>query len=147
MGKLAAVTCETVKPNKARDRLVGDGDGLFLRIRPNGTKTWVIEYDFKGERRKYTIGLYVPTGAPGASIGQWLRHGRLSLTQARAIAGEWKAARRGGHDPVIEWEAQLEGERAEEVARANAIAAEENQLYDHNGSSRAFDHLSQIANG
>lgn len=127
MAKLAAVTCETVKPNKARDRLVGDGDGLFLRIRPNGTKTWVIEYDFKGERRKYTVGLYVPTGAPGASIGQWLRHGRLSLTQARAIAGEWKAARRAGHDPVIEWEAQLEAERAEEVARANAIAAEENQ--------------------
>jgi integrase len=127
MGKLAAVTCETSKPNKARDRLLGDGDGLFLRIRPHGTKTWVVEYEFKGERRKYTIGLYVPNGAPGASIGQWLRHGRLSLTQARAIAGEWKAARRAGHDPVIEWEAQLASERAEEVARESAIAAEEDQ--------------------
>ena len=47
MGKLAAVTCETAKPNKARDRLLGDGDGLFLRIRPHGTKTWVIEYEFR----------------------------------------------------------------------------------------------------
>ena len=127
MGKLAAVTCETVKPNKARDRLVGDGDGLFLRIRPNGTKTWMIEYDFKEERRQYTIGLYVPNGAAGASIWQWLRHGRLPLTQARAIAGAWKAARRTGHDPVVEWEAQLERERAEEVTRANTIAAEADQ--------------------
>ena len=99
MGKLAAVTCETVKPNKARDRLVGDGDGLFLRIRPNGTKTWVIEYDFKGERRKYTVGLYVPTGTPGASIGQWLRHGRLSLTQARADPGTRYCGRMEGRSP------------------------------------------------
>jgi len=124
MGKLAAVSCETAKPNKAHDRLVGDGDGLFLRIRPNGTKTWVIEYGFKGERRKYTVGLYVPNGAPGESIGNWLRHGRLSLTQARAIAGEWKTARRAGHDPVMEWEAQLAEERSRETARVAAIAAE-----------------------
>ena len=52
MGKLAAVTCESAKANKARARLLGDGDGLFLRIRPHGTKTWVIEHDFKGTRRK-----------------------------------------------------------------------------------------------
>ncbi len=127
MGKLAAVTCETSKPNKARDRLLGDGDGLFLRIRPNGTKTWVVEYEFRGERRKFTVGLYVPSGAPGDSIAKWLRHGRLSLTQARAIAGEWKAARRAGHDPVVEWEAQLASEQAEEGARVAAIAAEADQ--------------------
>jgi len=76
MGKPAAVSCETAKPDKARDRLAGDGDGLFLRIRPNGTKTWVIEYDFEGERRKCTVGLYVPRGAPGESISEWLRCGR-----------------------------------------------------------------------
>jgi integrase len=127
MGKLDAVTCKSSKPDKVRDRLLGDGDGLFLRIRPHGTKTWVVEYEFKGERRKSTIGLYVSCGAPGASIEAWLRHGRLSLSQARAIAGEWKAARRAGHDPVIEWEAQIASERAEEAAHEAAVAAEEDQ--------------------
>jgi integrase len=127
MGKLAAVTCENSKPNKTRDRLLGDGDGLYLRIRPNGTKTWIVEYEFKGERRKFTVGLYVRTGAPAASIGEWLRHGRLSLTQARAIAGEWKAARRAGHDPVGEWEGLLASERADLAAREAAIAAEADQ--------------------
>ena len=127
MSKLAAVTCENSKPDAAGDRLLGDGDGLFLRIRPNGTKTWIVEYEFKGERRKFTVGLYVRNGAPGASIGQWLRHGRLSLTQARAIAGEWKAARRAGHDPVEEWEAILASERTEKTAREAAIAAEADQ--------------------
>jgi len=49
--KLSATTCETVKPNPLRDRLIGDGDGLFLRVRPHGTKTWVIEYEFQGGAR------------------------------------------------------------------------------------------------
>lgn len=125
MGKLAAVTCESVKPDKGRDRLLGDGDGLFLRVRPHGTKTWLIEYEFGGSRTKYTIGVYDRDGAPGDSISDWLRHGRLSLSQARAIAGNWKDARRAGHDSAAEWEAQLSREREAEAAR-KAIEEAEN---------------------
>jgi integrase len=125
MGKLAATTCENAKPDKeGRDRLLGDGDGLFLRVRPHGTKSWIIEYEFHGIRRKFSIGTYDGRGAPGESITSWLRHGRLSLSQARAIAGNWKSARRGGHDPVAEWEAQLAAERAHLEAQAAALAAE-----------------------
>lgn len=83
MGKLAAVTCESAKPDKGRDRLLGDGDGLFLRVRQHGTTTWLIEYEFNAERTKYTIGVYDREGAQGDSIPDWLRHGRFSLTQAR----------------------------------------------------------------
>lgn len=72
MGRLAAVTCETSKPDKKRDRLLGDGDGLFLRVRPHGTKTWVVEYVFKGTRTKYTIGVYDREGAAGESIGGYI---------------------------------------------------------------------------
>lgn len=122
MGKLAAITCQTAKPDKHRDRLLGDGDGLFLRVRPNGTKTWLVEYEFQGRRTKYTIGTFSSEGASGESISDWLQHGRLSLVQARSIAGIWKAARRGGHDPVAEWEAQLASER--EVAAAKRAATE-----------------------
>jgi hypothetical protein len=80
MAILTAKTCETSKPLPGRDRLLGDGDGLFLRIRPNATKTWVIEYEFKGTRRKSTIGVYDGAAAPGESITAWLEHGRLSLS-------------------------------------------------------------------
>jgi len=117
MGKLSAFSCESAKPDKQRDRLLGDGDGLFLRVRPHGTKTWLIEYEFKGRRTKYTIGIYDREGSPSDSIPEWLRYGRLSLTQARAIAGSWKDARRAGHDPVVEWESFLTLEREAEVAR------------------------------
>lgn len=113
---------------KGRDRLLGDGDGLFLRICPQGTKTWLIEYEFGSKRRKYTIGAYSREGAPGESLPEWLRHGRLSLSQARAIAGNWKDARRAGHDPVAEWEAQLAREREAEAAKKAAEEAETSRL-------------------
>lgn len=127
MGKLAATSCETAKPDPKRDRLLGDGDGLFLRVRPHGTKTWMIEYEFQGKRTKYTIGGYARDGAPGNSIPEWLRHGQQSLTQARSIAGAWKAARRGGHDPAAEWDAVLAGERQAEAVKLAAEEAERNQ--------------------
>lgn len=127
MGKLAAVTCETAKPDPKRDRLIGDGDGLFLRVRPHGTKTWVIEYVHQGRRTKYTIGAYSRDGAAGESIPDWLRHGQQSLTQARSIAGAWKAARRGGHDPAAEWEALLAQERALDAERLAVLEAERKQ--------------------
>jgi integrase len=125
--QLSATACETVKANPARDRLIGDGDGLYLRVRPNGTKTWVVEYVFQGRRTKYTIGGYVREGAPGNSIPEWLRHGQQSLAQARSIAGAWKAARRGGHNPAAEWDALLAGERQAEAAKLAAEEAERNQ--------------------
>ena len=127
MGKLAAVTCETAKPDPKRDWLLGDGDGLFLRVRPHGTKTWAIEYEFQGKRTKYTIGGYSRDGAPGESISDWLRHGQQSLTQARSIAGNWKASRRGGHDPAAEWEALLSKERGIATEKQVALEAERKQ--------------------
>ena len=111
MKKLSAISCEVAKPDAKRDRLLGDGDGLFLRIRPNGTKTWMIEYELQGKRTKHTIGGYSRQSAPGESISDWLKHGQQTLTQARSIAGCWKAARRSGHDPVAEWETVLAKER------------------------------------
>ena len=125
--KLSATTCETVKPNPLRDRLLGDGDGLFLRVRPHGRKTWVIEYEFQGCRTKYTIGSYARNSATGESIPDWLRNGQQSLTQARSIAGNWKAARRAGRDPVAEWEALLTQERETVETRLAAVASERAQ--------------------
>ena len=64
MSKLSATACFNTKPDRtSRDRILGDGDGLFLRTRPKGTRTWLIEYLFEGVRRKYTIGVLDKAGA------------------------------------------------------------------------------------
>ena len=108
MGKLSAATCFNAKPDRSGlDRLLGDGDGLSLRIRANGTRTWMIEYLFEGKRRRFTIGILDKQGAAGESISSWLDNGRLTLAQARAIAGQWKADRLAGRDPIAEREARL----------------------------------------
>ena len=128
MAKLSAKTCEAAKPDAAgKDRLLGDGDGLFLRIRYNGTKTWLVEYEFQTQRRKYTIGVFDTAGAPGQSITAWLEHGRLPLSQARAIAGQWKSDRRAGRDPAAAWEARLAAQKAQEEATRQAAVAESAQ--------------------
>src|ERR1019366_5061040 len=93
----------------------------------HGTKTWVVEYEFHGRRRKYTIGVFDPKGGPGESITAWLEHGRLSLSQARAIAGQWKYDRRGGRDPISEWETRLAATMAAQEAVRIAAALESEQ--------------------
>ena len=126
MAKLSARECERAIPGESteRDRVLGDGDGLFLRIQSSGTKMWVIEYEFQLRRRKYTIGVFDTAGAAGESITAWLQHGRLSLAQARGIAGHWKSDRMAGRDPIAEWESRLATERAELAATLRAISAE-----------------------
>lgn len=127
MASLSARTCETAKPLPDRDRLLGDGNGLVLRIRPNGTKTWVIEYKYAGHRRKQSVGVYDRNGSPGDSITAWLEHGRLSPAQARSIASHWKAERRAGRDPVAEWEARKAEKLAAAEAARHAAAIESQQ--------------------
>lgn len=112
MSNVRSIVFERAQPTPSKERLIfGGGNGLYLRIRPHGTKTWILDYVFKGVRAKPTLGVFDPKGAPGESISDWLRYGRLSFAQASAIAGHWKDARRAGHDPFAEWQDLLSKER------------------------------------
>jgi integrase len=42
----------------AREYLLKDGAGLFLRIKSNGAKTWVFRYYWQGKQEKLTFGKY-----------------------------------------------------------------------------------------
>lgn len=55
---LTATQVEAAKP-KDKDYNLFDGDGLYLRIRPTGTKTWVFRYKTSLDKiHKMTIGNY-----------------------------------------------------------------------------------------
>lgn len=53
--RLRPIDIQRAQP-KEREYLLGDGGGLFLRIRPNGGKDWVFIYTFGGKRLKLGLG-------------------------------------------------------------------------------------------
>jgi len=46
------------KPHQYKDRWENDGNGLYMRVRPNGTKTWVLRRKVRGTTKKRTLGTY-----------------------------------------------------------------------------------------
>lgn len=82
----------TVKSIQAETRVGvhADGDGLYLRIRETGTKSWLYIGMLNSKRREVGLGS--------------LRN--VGLAQAREKAAEYRAAFRAGIDPVAESKAR-----------------------------------------
>ena len=80
--RLTVKAIEALRP-KVRPYEVSDGGGLFLTVRPNGSKSFNVRYRFAGRPRNYTLG--------SAIIG---------LTEARKLAAEALVEVARGNDPV-----------------------------------------------
>ena len=48
---------KAIKSN-GKEQWLGIGDGLYLRVRPNGKKFFVSRYSFNGKQKKFTLGEY-----------------------------------------------------------------------------------------
>jgi integrase len=83
----------------------GDGNGLYIRVRAEGAKSWLLVYGFGGKRRTMQLGAY-PT---------------ISLSAARKMTQEAQEAKARGEDPkVLKMERMAEAEaklKAEKAAR------------------------------
>lgn len=84
--KLTEKTCRSL----AEPGIYGDGDGLWLRVRPGGSKQWMFIYIRGGKRNEIGLGGYGRGTAP------------ISLTRARAKAEAIREALADGHDPKAE---------------------------------------------
>ena len=104
MAKLTDRACANTKPKASRDVLLGDGNGLYLRIRSGGSKVWIVDYLLQGKRKKVGVGNYDSNGGKAQTIDELLDGGILSLAQARMVASEWKKMRRAGRDAAAERE-------------------------------------------
>ncbi len=72
-----------LKVRKAGPGVHGDGDGLYLRVKPSGAKSWVLRVQFQGKRQDIGLGGYPAD---------------RSLAEAREEAARLrKLARRGGN--------------------------------------------------
>jgi len=105
---LYQLTDREVKTAKVTDkeRLIADGGGLFLRVRPTGQRAWMFIYSFGGERRKLSLG----------------NAADVSLAGAREAAARERANVAAGADPQIANQAlALEQEAERERLKAEAI--------------------------
>lgn len=58
---------KTAKP-RSRDYTLGDGRGLHLLIKTNGSKLWRFRYTIRGERKQISLGSYPDTGLAKARM-------------------------------------------------------------------------------
>lgn len=76
---LSARKVETAKPGRH-----GDGRGLFLYVKPSGSRSWVLRYQVQGRRRDLGLGAYPD----------------VSLAMARERASEARRLIANGEDPI-----------------------------------------------
>jgi len=76
---LSARKVETAAPGRH-----GDGRGLFLYVKPSGTRSWVLRYQVQGRRRDLGLGAYPD----------------VSLSMARDRASEARRLIAEGEDPI-----------------------------------------------
>jgi hypothetical protein len=90
---LKAIQVENAKPNtdENRDYRVADGHGLYLMVRPNGTKVWRFDYRLGSVRRTFSIGGYDRLGDG--------KNG-FTLAQAREEHQKARAAVADGQHPI-----------------------------------------------
>ena len=88
MSKKSSLTDTAIRGAKPNDKPLKlfDGNGLFLFVAPNGTKSWRVKYRIQGREKLLTLGTY-PT---------------LSLKEAREACMEAKKQTSGGVDPSLE---------------------------------------------
>jgi len=77
---LSEIACKNAKP-KTKVYYLNDGAGLRLRVRPDGSRTWVFRYSLNGQDMSHGLGAYPQTS---------LQIARTKAFQAKAIATEGK---------------------------------------------------------
>jgi integrase len=122
---LTEAACKAAKP-KAKVYYLNDGNGLRLRIRPNGSKTWILRYRLGGNEMSSGLGTYP----------------KISLQVARTKASEAKGHISKGDNPST----------VKRIAKANQIIKGETtfgaiarEWLEHNKTSWSSHHLERNA--
>lgn len=85
------------KPYKLRD-----GKGLYLEVKPNGSKVWRYRFEIGGKESVYTLGEYchAPNGETDDVKKERIHGGMLTLAEAREERGRCRGMVKNGMNPV-----------------------------------------------
>ena len=104
---LSETSCKTCKP-KAKVYYLNDGGGLRLRIRPDGSKTWIKRYRLNGKEKAVGLGSYPP----------------VTLKIARVKANEVVSQLIEGKNPVLEKKVRSQQRSIEDNQTFGSVARE-----------------------
>jgi hypothetical protein len=98
---LSDAKIRSAKPGAHRLKLT-DCSGLYLEVRPTGAKLWRYRYRIAGRENVFAAGEYVqaPQGETGEQALARQCAGMLTLAEARAKRGEWRALVTQGIHPA-----------------------------------------------
>lgn len=101
MPKLTALAVKNAKAGRH-----GDGEGLYLLVKPSGAKSWVLRIQSDGKRHDIGLGSVETSAKSGSGDREIpisiLQRKVLSLAEAREKAGLLRAAAKSGLDPIEE---------------------------------------------
>ena len=106
-GRLTVKQVENARSERGKDLWLSDGGGLYLHVRPSGTKAWRMRYMIAGTSRVLDLG--------SAEL--------KSLADARSAARNHREMLDRGLDPLREQARAAEEASAEEVRRNQEIAS------------------------
>lgn len=106
--KLTDSKLRTAKP-EGKEYNLGDGDGLYLRVKTNGGKLWLFNYYRPGDKRRANLSF-------GPYPDVTLSAARERRRQARALLAE-------GIDPQLHQQEQVAIAQAKQEASANTFEA------------------------
>lgn len=101
-GKLTALAIKAAKPGK-----LFDGGGLYLDVRPSGSRYWRLKYRFGGRENVLAFGVYP----------------EVSLAEARQRRTEARALLRAGTDPSVARAAARDAAKRDTEAAFPKVAA------------------------
>lgn len=102
MGRLTTTSVRTAKPGRH-----GDGDGLYLLVKPSGAKSWLLRVQAEGRRRDIGLGAADTVNRTGNVDDPnngipLLQRRSLTLTDAREKARQLRGLAKAGRDPIVE---------------------------------------------
>jgi Arm DNA-binding domain len=108
---LTDAKCRTTTVEDGKEKKISDGFGLYLLVKPNGSKLWHMAYRFNGRQKKLSFGVYGPDG-----------QGKVSLAAARQKRDAAKTLIAQGIDPGV---AKKEEKQEKAAARLFSSWADE----------------------
>lgn len=103
---MPALSAKTIESTKLLPGRYGDGQGLYMLVKPTGAKSWVLRVQVDGRRRDIGLGsVESRSRTERSAIGDDVpleQRTKLTLAEARELSARLRNVAKAGRDPAAE---------------------------------------------